>query len=233
MSPETLGAPGRINTFNEKPLHAGVKAWYTRPGDLQETAIGGYVIDIVRGDLLVEIQTGGFAAIRRKLYALLAGHRVRLVHPVAVDRWIVRQDANGRVLGRRKSPRHGSVVDVFDALVSFPELVAHPAFSLEVLLSQEEEVRRRDPSRRRKRGWVTCERRLLGVTSSRLISSPEDLAALLPSGLAEPFTTAALALSMARPRRLAQRMAYCLRGCGVIELVGKQGNSLLYARGVD
>ena len=37
-------------------------------------------------------------------------------------------------------------------------------------------------------------------------------------------------MALARPRRLAQQMAYCLRKMGRIEAVGKEGNAILYAR---
>ena len=45
--------------LREKPLHAGVKRWYAEDGDRIEVPIGGYVIDLVRGDLLIEVQTRG------------------------------------------------------------------------------------------------------------------------------------------------------------------------------
>ena len=51
-----------IGTLNEGVLHAQLKNWYQRPGDRIEQVVGGFVVDLVRGDLLVEIQTGGFAA---------------------------------------------------------------------------------------------------------------------------------------------------------------------------
>jgi len=56
----------QIGTLNEGALHAQLKEWYRRPGDLLEQVAGGFVVDLVRGDLLVEIQTGGFAPLRRK-----------------------------------------------------------------------------------------------------------------------------------------------------------------------
>ena len=59
-----------IGTLNEGALHAQLKEWYRRPGDLLEQVTGGFVIDLVRGDLLVEIQTGGFAPLRRRLELL-------------------------------------------------------------------------------------------------------------------------------------------------------------------
>jgi hypothetical protein len=53
-----------IGLLNEKPLHASLKQWYSRPGDRFEVPIDRFVIDIVRGDLLIEIQTRNLAAIK-------------------------------------------------------------------------------------------------------------------------------------------------------------------------
>ena len=47
-----------IGTLNEKPLHAALKDWCARPGDQFEVFVDGFVVDIVRGNLLIEIQTG-------------------------------------------------------------------------------------------------------------------------------------------------------------------------------
>jgi hypothetical protein len=77
---------------------------------------------------------------------------------------------------------------------------------------------------------VTDERRLLEVLGQQHFETPADLSKLLPSTLAGPFTTCDLALAIGRPRRLAQRMAYCLRGMGLIEPVGKRGNAILYSK---
>lgn len=220
-----------VGLLNEKPLHAALKAWYARPEDDFEVLVGGSVIDIVRDDLLIEIQTRGFAALKRKLEKLVVSHPVRLVYPIASEKWIVRLADDGVTpASRRKSPRRGSELDLFRELVSFPCLIAHPNFSLEVLLIQEEEVRRYDPRLNwRRRGWGTEERRLLQVVDRRLFASPADLAALIPESLAAPFTTAELAAAIGRPRRLAQQMAYCLRCAGVLAEAGKQGRALLYA----
>ena len=73
-----------IGVLREGPLHAAVKDLLARPGDRAEVPFGRYVIDLVRADgELVEIQTGGFSPLGPKLDALLDGHRMRIVHPVA------------------------------------------------------------------------------------------------------------------------------------------------------
>jgi hypothetical protein len=218
-----------IGTLNEGALHAQLKDWYRQPGDLLEQKVGGYVIDLVRGDQLVEFQTGGFAPLRKKLAALAEEHRVRLVAPIAVSRRIVRLSDDGEILSSRRSPRKGCLHDVFDRLVSIPALVAHPNFELEVLLTHQDELRMFTPGRAyRRHGWVVQGRSLLSVEESAVIASIDDAARLLPV-LAETFDTAELAAGSCIDRRLAQRMAYCLRAMGVIEPVGKRKGAVLYA----
>jgi hypothetical protein len=221
----------RVGTLGEKPLHAALKRWYAEPGDRVEEPVDGFVIDLVRGELLIEIQTRSFSSMKRKLADLVDRHVVRVVHPIPVEKWIVKLDETGQEQSRRKSPKRGAAVDVFAELVSFPELVDHPAFTLEVLLTREEEVRRFDGRRGwRRRGWVVEERRLVEVVEGRLLGSSRDLAELLPDSLPTEFTTAHLADALQRPRRLAQQMTYCLRRAGAIEVVGKQANTIVYSR---
>ena len=218
-----------IGTLNEKPLHAALKNVCAQPGDRFEVPVDGFFVDLVRGDLLIEFQTAGFSAIRRKLEALLPHHPVRLVHPIAAAKWLVKVDRPGtKELSRRKSPKRGCVDDLFEELVSLPKLLAHENFSLEVLMIHEEEVRRDD--RRRRKSWRRCERRLLDVIDRWVFESPEDLADLLPDDLPEPFTTADLAERLTKPRWLAQKMAYCLREAGALSVEGKRANALLYTR---
>ncbi|MBN1867913.1 hypothetical protein JW916_11535 [Candidatus Sumerlaeota bacterium] len=223
----------RFATLNEKPLHAALKAWYAGPEDRTEVHVDGSLVDIVRASdgLLVEIQTRNLAAIRRKLTRLLARHRVRLVHPVAIEKWIVRTDGEGAVLGRRKSPKRGRVEDAFTELVHVPRLLVHPNFSFEVVLIREEEVRRHQPGRVwRRKGWTTCERRLIEVVGRRAFETPAQLAGTLPDGLPDPFTTRDLAALLEIRLALAQKMTYCLREMDAISVSGKKGNAVLYSR---
>ena len=224
----------------ETPLHAALKAWYAQPGDEIEVRFEGYIIDVKRGETLIEIQTRSFSSIKAKLLDLVPRHPVRLVYPIAYERWIVKVDQDRTtVLSRRKSPKRGKLLHVFNELIRFPTLLAEPNLTLELLLIQEEEVRHHEPGRRSRRswgrrGWMTHERRLLDVLSSHRYADPMDLAALLPEPLAapdtEPFTTRDLAAALKEPKHLARKMAYCLRESGVLKVAGKRGNAFLYQR---
>ena len=107
-----------IGLLNEKPLHASLKEWYAQPEDEFEVAVDGFVIDIVRDDLLVEIQTGSLASIKSKLTKLASSHQIRLIYPIAQEKWIVRLPKdNGSAIARRKSPKRGRVEDLFWEMV--------------------------------------------------------------------------------------------------------------------
>jgi hypothetical protein len=190
------------------------------------------VADLLSGEQVVEIQTHHFYAIKRKLERLVEARPVRLVYPIALERWIVRVEADQQtVMGRRKSPRRGHAAHVFNELVSFPELLSHPNFTLEVLLTREEEIRCpwSGPRRGRwKRKWQVCDRRLLEVADSLVLTSPADCLRLLPAGLPRPFTNSQLAGGLRQPMRLAARMTYCLRRMGAIVALGKVGRAIVY-----
>ena len=220
--------PG-IGLLNEKALHASLKQWYARPGDRLEVSVDGFVIDIVRDDLLIEIQTRNFSSIKSKLTKLAHCHRVRLVYPIVQEKWIVRSgNGNGKEVIRRKSPKRGRMEDLFWELVSIPQLMLNPNFSLEVLMIRGEEVRRYNETKRRvRKRWLLEGRRLLDVLDQHSFGHSADWLRFLPDGL-ELFTTSDLASRMNTRRELAQKMAYCLREARMIELIGKRGRANLY-----
>jgi hypothetical protein len=225
-------SPPHIGTLNEKSLHAALKLWIAKPDDEFEVRVGRYVIDLVRDDLLIEIQTRNFSAIKSKLKNLIQNHRVHLVYPIAAEKWIVKlpKDDDDKAT-RRKSPKRGRIEDIFYELVRMPTLIHHPNLTLQVLLIQEEEIRRFDGKLGwRRKGWVTQERLLLDSVDDRTFHSPVELGALLPDALPEPFTTSDIAGVSGLSKRLVGKMAFCLRELGVIEAAGKQGNSILYRR---
>jgi len=222
-----------IGLLNEKSLHSALKRWYARPGDLLEFPLDGYVVDILRGDHVIEIQTGNFSSIKRKMRDLSCRHRITLVYPVAHERWIL-EVVPGTVQGaimRRKSPKRQAVNQLFEELVSFPDLLARPNFSIEVVSIQEEQLRRYSRRwRGKRRTWRIVERRLLTVLERFVFDDPSDLWQLIPPTLPDPFETSHLASVLGHSRWFAQKIAYCLRQSGVITAIGKKGNSLVYSR---
>lgn len=221
--------------MQESSLHSHLKNLYTGQDDLQEAAVDGYWIDVVKGEILVEIQTGNFTHLKSKLMDLLDRHPVLVVHPIPLEKWIVRLPAVGdEPLDRRKSPRRGRLEDLFFELVRIPHLVAHPNFALEVVLTREEEIRRDDGRGSwRRKGWSITDRRLLDVVEKVRLRTPQDFTSFLPPSLQEPFTARQLGRSLSINDRLAGKAVYCLRQMGLVDQIGIRGRTHLYARHIS
>ena len=219
-----------IGTLQERSLHASIKKLYMIGDARDEVEVDGYVVDVVRNGLLIEVQTRNFSKIKSKLLALIKTHPVRLVYPIPSVKWVVRQFPDGlSEISRRKSPKRMSHVDIFDELIRFPNYIAHNNFSLEVILIKEEEIRRKDGKGSwRRRGWSIIDRRLVEVIDMRLYENPSDFLHFIPDTLERPFTNSDLIDTLGIPRRIAQKMTYCLRKMGTIKAVGKKGNAILY-----
>ncbi len=69
-------ASPQIGTLAEKSLHADLKVWYAASGDRSEVAVDGFVVDLVRDAVLIEIQTRHLGGMKRKLVRLLEDHHV-------------------------------------------------------------------------------------------------------------------------------------------------------------
>ena len=220
-----MSSEPHIGTLNEGSLHAALKADYALPGDEFEVPLDGFVIDIRRPGLLIEIQTGSFAAMGNKLDRLLGEHRMLLVYPIAVETYLEKPEAKPR-----KSPTRGSIYDLFEELVSIPTLLDHPNLSLEVALVSVSKVQVPDTSVRRGRGgFRTTDRVLREIIERRRFDQSVDLLELVPDDLPATFTTADLARHAGVDRDVAQRMAYCLRPLGLFHERGRTKAGIEYS----
>jgi hypothetical protein len=228
---DELAANG-IGTLREMSLHATLKDWYAQPGDRLEVPVRGYLIDIERGEELIEIQTANFGSMKSKLDALLDDFQIRIVYPIARERWICRVSKEGEVLSRRKSPKRGRVEQLFDELVYIPHYIKRENLTIEALIIQDE-ITWVDDGRGswRRKGWSVRDRRLLAVIDQQLFTSAADYLALIPEGLRDGFTNRDLAKRLGLRLRLAQKMSNCLRKMGVIEQAGKRDRAYWYRAG--
>ena len=170
-------------------------------------------MDVCYNDRIIEVQTGNFVAIKSKIFQLTKQHKMTLVYPIAVEKWLLKvTDDAASKYSRRKSPKRGLAEQVFSELVSFPELMKNPNFTLELALIHEEEVRCCSSANRtwRNNGWVSVERRLIKVLETKSFHGPQSMLVFLPETLPDKFTTLEIAKHGQISRRLAQKMAYCL-----------------------
>lgn len=216
----------------ETSLHRQLKALYAEDESQTEVRLGSFRIDAIADGELIEIQHGSLAAIRRKIARLVQKHRVRVVKPIVARKFLVKQDERGgKVLSRRRSPKVGTPLALFDELVYFTGVFPHERLVLELVLVDVEEWRYPGHGRRRRRrerDHQVEDQKLLEVHETVTLRTAADLRRLLGVRLPKQFHTGQLAEKLGVQRWIAQRIAYCLRHAGTIRQVGKQGNALVY-----
>ncbi|MDA0835351.1 MAG: hypothetical protein O2955_11165 [Planctomycetota bacterium] len=218
----------------ETTLHRELKRLYAEVPEACEVQLDGFRIDAVADGELIEIQHGSLAAIRRKVEALLSrGHVVKVVKPLPQKKFLVTYPSRGREpLRQRYSPSRGSPLDVFVELVHFMTVFPHPALTIEILMTEQEEHRRlRKPKRRWGKNYRPIDLKLRQIYDRILLKNADDLWQLIdPGELPDWFTSRDLAVAIDAPCWLAQKMTYCLRKAGSIIVAGKKGNAWLYQR---
>ena len=216
----------------ETSLHRQLKLQYADAAHQTEVRVGQYRIDAISAGRLIEIQHGGLSAIRDKVLDLVTEHELLVVKPLVVSKQLVQQQrAAGPVLRRRKSPKRGRLIDIFEELVYFTSVFPHPNLWLEIVLVDIEEWRY--PGHGRRRRWSTRDyeiedQKLLKIHGSYRLHKAQDLRKLAPARLPRRFDTAKLAQALNIDRGVAQRIAYCYRKMGTATQVAKRGNTLLY-----
>ena len=216
----------------ETSLHHELKRLYADSDDQTEVRVGRYRVDALSNGELVEIQHGGLGAIRDKIRTLLSEHDVRVVKPLILRKQLVKlKRRDGRVVGRRLSPKKGCALDLFDDLVHFTQVFPHPRLTLDVLLVNVEEWRYPGHGRRRYRrpgDFQVQDQILVDVEQKFILRTAADLMYLLSDRPRVVFTTIELAQRLGVQRSVSQKIAYCFRKMGTTKQVGKRGNSLLY-----
>ncbi|MBW8012711.1 MAG: hypothetical protein FVQ83_15955 [Chloroflexi bacterium] len=212
-------------------MHSALKSFFAQPGDELEAEVDGYIVDVKRVDLLIEIQTRNFSAIKNKLEELCKRHPVQLVYPITQVKWIIRVDKTGKTIKKRKSPKRGRIEHLFNEMIHIPELTNNPNFSLKVLLIKAEEIWIDDGKGSwRRKGWSIRDQNLIEIIEEIKFDSIHDYLDLLPSSLPMEFTNKDLRQISKLPIRLVGKMTYCLRKIGILKIIAKRGNAYVFMR---
>ncbi|MDR2964991.1 MAG: hypothetical protein LBU88_04380 [Treponema sp.] len=236
-----------IGTRNESSLHRTLKFQYAGPGGKTEEMVGNFVADGVRKDgEYIEVQTSNFGSLCKKIKAIIQKNKkakIRIIHPIAVNKYIevyapvsskrgsAKKTAAAVPLWRRKSPKKGSLWSLFDALVQAPELAMIPGVTIEAVLADITEIRVKDGKGSWRRKGISIKDRILSAWHENIIfAKPKDYLRFIPYKKGEEFTTTTFAARTAINTDTARMALYVLTKIGVVERIGKQGRSWVYAR---
>ncbi len=207
-----------------------MKHLYCNPNDEHESKIHGFIVDIVKKDSVIEIQTGSFSKIKNKLSTLLPHYNVKLVYPIAFEKKLtVYDNKKENILYKRRSPKKGELIDIVDEIIHIPKLIIHPNFSLDVLLTNEEEIRSSDGKGSwHRKGVSIIDRRLLNIVKRIEFYELQDYLKLLPNNLPSSFTNMVLSKIIEKPIRKVQKLTYILKQIGLLQVIGKRGNAQVF-----
>ncbi|BDC93831.1 hypothetical protein [Treponema bryantii] len=186
-----------FSTLNESKLHNSLKILYQEIYEGQtETEQDGFIYDIVtKNRNIIEIQTKNLAKLLPKILKTIEnGHNIKLIHPVPTTTRIELKDEQGTIISKRKSPKKGSIYNIFRELTGLYPVITNPHFSLEVIeieMTEErtrtiEPVQSKNGRRRFRRNWIKTGKRLDTIINTTRFSKPEDYLKLLPP-LPQPF----------------------------------------------
>ena len=221
-----------IGTKKESSLHRSLKFHYSGSGGDTETLAGPYVCDgrTSEGEL-IEVQTGSFGPLKEKVKSLTLKNKVRIIHPIIVQKHIELFDTEGRLLHRRKSPRKGSTWDLFSVLIYAPELPRLKKLTIELAEIDVIEKRIDDGKGSWRRRGVRIADRFLGAWhGSVILKGPRDYYRFIPFKKAELFTARDLGEQAGINLALARKALYVLTKMGLVERAGKRGRSFVYER---
>lgn len=218
-----------IGTLTERTLHAVLKQYFDPFEENHEVRMGPYVADIVGENGIIEIQTGSFERLRGKLAAFLEVAAVTVVYPVAAVKWLVGVDPDtGALVGKRKSPRHGTPYDVFGELYKIKPMLAHRNLHICVVMLELEEYRVQGAKHGRRP--ARFDRVPLRIADEIHFTCAADYERLIPGTLPKPFTTKDFGAAAHIRLPDAQTTLHVLNHMGTVCRTGKRGNLFLYER---
>jgi hypothetical protein len=220
----------KIGTERESSLHRSLKTRYAGPGGQTEEPVGAYVCDAVSGSgEIIEIRTGSFGPLKRKIQDLRLHGPVRIIHPVIIHKTIELRETDGARVRVRKSPRRGSEWDLFKALLYAPLLPLTDGLTIELAMVDVLEKRIRDGRGSwRRKGVSIVDRELSAWLRAVPLSGKRDYRAFVPFPPGKEFTVRNLAEKARIPKALAGKSLYVLAKIGVVERVRKAGNAWVY-----
>lgn len=221
-----------IGTLAEKTVHLVLKSYLSPDSITHEVKVGGFVADICTGHDIIEIQTGNFNKLRRKLTTFLSYYPVTIAYPVPYTKWIRWVDPEtGEISASRKSPKTGTPYSIFPELYKIKEYLILPNLSLNIIMINLEEYRYLDGwSKDKKKGSSRSDRIPTGLIREVHISCKSDYQLLIPDILGDSFTSKDFRKASGLSLSGAQTALNVLHYIGAVERVGKAGNSYVYTR---
>lgn len=244
-----------IGRLAEKQMHAAIKRFICPDESKHEILIDGsvgckksdteeesdkktkkrrFVADILDGNTIYEIQTGGFSPLRDKIQWILdnTSYNITVIHPIAETKWVsLINTKTGNVENRKKSPVKGKITDIAPELYFFRDFISSPRFSLVILMMEAEQYKKNIQKDGRKRPrYRKYELIPISLLRAYLFRDVSDYSLFIPDDLEEPFCVKNYSARSGIHGIDAYSIVKTLCHLGLLEPAGTLGRAAAYKR---
>ena len=244
-----------IGRLAEKQMHAAIKRFICPDEAKHEVLIDGssgcnridseedgnkkakkrrFVADILDGNTIYEIQTGGFSPLREKIQWILdnTSYNVTVIHPIAEAKWVsLINTKTGNIENRKKSPLKGKITDIAPELYFFRDFISSPRFSLVILMMEAEQYKKNIQKDGRKRPrYKKYELIPISLLRAYVFKGVSDYSIFIPESLDEPFCVKGYSAKSGIRGMDAYSIVKTLCHLGLLEPAGMIGRAAAYKR---
>ena len=219
-----------IGTLQEKSVHSVIKNYLAPDSSKQEIQIEGFVADIFTGSEIIEVQTGNFQQMRRKLKTFLPLYPVTIAYPIHQTKWIRWiNPQSGEISPPRKSPKRGSAYSILPELYKIKNFLLDPNLKLHIIITDMEDYRYLDGWGKNKKNRATkCDIVPTKLIDEVTIADKSEYKKLIPDSLVKGFTSKDYKKASRLSLKESQTALNILHHVGAVERVSKEGNAYIY-----
>jgi hypothetical protein len=213
---------------------AGCKHTEAEDENGKKTKKRRFVADVLDGNTIYEIQTGGFSPLREKIQWILDNttYNVTVIHPIAETKWVsVINTKSGDIESRKKSPIKGKITDIAPELYFLKDFISSPRFSLVILMMEAEQYKKNIQKDGRKRPkYKKYELIPISLLRAYIFRSSSDYSLFIPEDLEEPFCVKNYSAKSKIRGINAYSIVKTLCHLGLLEDAGTIGRAAAYKR---
>ncbi len=221
-----------VGTLGEKPVHRTLKYFVEPDRAHHEVKHQGFVVDVMNGDGIFEVQTRAFDRLAPKLEKLLPEQPVTVIYPIIKEKRLIWIDPeNGGAEPPRKVSKKGKLSDFLPELSKIRAFIGNENLTFRIYVLTADEYRLLDgygaEKKKRATKFTVIPTDILEIKEFKAV---KDLRGLLPENLPDIFSARQFysAIGM-RGRRAYFALAFCME-MGFIKRVGKSGKAYLYQK---
>lgn len=219
-----------IGTKQEKTLHRAIKYYLCPDEQCHEFKIGRFIADIYQNGHVIEIQTGSFGSLKKKLGFLLPGYQITIVYPVIRKKVFRTIDEMGIMSPMRPSPKTGVPLSIGKELFQIKDYLTHPHLDFLIFLIDVEEYRTKTIVDSFRKPYDRIDQYPKGEPQIIPLKTVADYKKLLPEALPFSFTAEDFRKVAKVGKSDVSRILSVFQTLEILRKNGKVGRAFLYEK---